>query len=144
MGDRAVLARLLQQFDAPFPERGFPIAEKVEALRRHVEKPRLHFIVILDEVDALLKKSGADLIYSFARIAEETIASKGNISMILISQRPNALEYRDRAALSTFRRSNVVEFPKYDCPDVRDIVAGHVQLAKTPVTSARHIDDLLS
>src|SRR2546426_954481 len=104
MGDDAILLRLIQHFDAHFPERGFSIAEKMETLRRHLEKHRLHFIVILDEVDALLKKSGADLIYSFARIAEETIASKGNISMILISQRPNALEYMDRAALSTFRR----------------------------------------
>src|SRR5207247_1427609 len=101
MGDDAILLRLIQHFDAHFPERGFSIAEKMETLRRHLEKHRLHFIVILDEVDALLKKSGADLIYSFARIAEETIASKGNISMILISQRPNALEYMDRAALST-------------------------------------------
>src|SRR3989442_1481976 len=71
MGDDAVLLRLIQHFDAHFPERGFSIAEKMETLRRHLEKHRLHFIVILDEVDALLKKSGADLIYSFARIADE-------------------------------------------------------------------------
>src|SRR5207245_2472427 len=129
MGDDAVLLRLIQHFDAHFPERGFSIAEKMETLRRHLEKHRLHFIVILDEVDALLKKSGADLIYSFARIAEETIAAKGNISMILISQRSNALEYMDRADLSTFRRSNVVEFPKYDRTELRDIVAGRVLLA---------------
>src|SRR2546425_1239605 len=134
MGDDAVLLRLIQHFDAHFPERGFSIAEKMETLRRHLEKHRLHFIVILDEVDALLKKSGADLIYSFARIAEETVASKGNISMILISQRPNALEYMDRAALSTFRRSNVVEFPKYDRAELRDIVSGRVQLGMHPGT----------
>src|SRR5256712_7070258 len=108
MGDDAALLKLIQHFDTHFPERGLSIADKMEQLRRHLEKHKLHFIVILDEVDALLKKSGADLIYSFARIAEETIAAKGNISMILISQRSNALEYMDRAALSTFRRSNVV------------------------------------
>src|SRR3989442_1276348 len=141
MGDDAVLLRLIQHFDAHFPERGFSIAEKMETLRRHLEKHRLHLIVILDEVDALLKKSGADLIYSFARIAEETIASKGNISMILISQRPNALEYMDRAALSTFRRSNVVEFPKYDRTELRDIVAGRGQLAVHPGTVREDLHD---
>jgi len=144
MGDDAVLLRLIQHFDAHFPERGFSIAEKMETLRRHLEKHRLHFIVILDEVDALLKKSGADLIYSFARIAEETIASKGNISMILISQRSNALEYMDRAALSTFRRSNVVEFPKYDRGELRDIVAGRVQLAMHPGTVGEDLVDLIA
>src|SRR5437879_7975451 len=125
---------MIQHFDTHFPERGFSIAEKMETLRRHLEKHRLHFIVILDEVDALLKKSGADLIYSFARIAEETVASKGNISMILISQSPNALEYMDRAALRRFRRSNVVELPIYDRAELRDIVSGRVQPGMHPGT----------
>jgi len=144
MGDDAVLLKLIQHFDTHFPERGFSIAEKMETLRRHLEKHKLHFIVILDEVDALLKKSGADLIYSFARIAEETIAAKGNISMILISQRSNALEYMDRAALSTFRRSNVVEFPKYDRTELRDIVAGRVLLAMHPGTVDDDLVDLIA
>jgi len=134
MGDDAVLLKLLQHFDAHFPERGFSIAEKMETLRRHLEKHKLHFIVILDEVDALLKKSGADVIYSFARIAEETTSAKGNISMILVSQRSNALEYMDPAALSTFRRSNVVEFPKYDRNELRDIVTARVAIAMHPGT----------
>src|SRR5437016_13953766 len=144
MGDDAVLLKLIQHFDTHFPERGFSIAEKMETLRRHLEKHKLHFIVILDEVDALLKKSGADLIYSFARIAEETIASKGNISMILSSQRPNALEYMDRAALGTFRRSKVVEFPKYDGGELRDIVTGSVQLALHPGTVGEDLIDLIA
>src|SRR5207302_735861 len=111
-----------------------PIVEAMESLRKHLEKHKLHFIVILDEVDALLKKSGADLIYSFARIAEEGTTTKGNISMILISQRPNALEYMDPAALSTFRRTNVVEFPRYDRKELEDIVQGRVALAMHPGT----------
>lgn len=144
MGDDAVLLKLLQHFDAHFPERGFSIAEKMSSLRKQLEKYKLHFIVILDEIDALLKKSGADLIYSFARIAEETTAAKGNISMILISQRPNALEFMDAAALSTFRRSNVVEFPRYDHKELRDILSARVQLAMHPGTVDDDIVDLIA
>lgn len=144
MGDDAVLLALVRHFDAHFPERGFSIAEKLETLRRHLEKLKIHFIVILDEVDALLKKSGADLIYSFARIAEESTAAKGNVSMILISQRPNALEYMDRAALSTFRRSNVVEFPPYDRKELRDILADRVGLAMHPGTVEDDLVDMIS
>lgn len=144
MGDDAVLLSLVRHFDDHFPERGFSIAEKLESLRKHVEKHRLHFVVILDEVDALLKKSGADLIYSFARIAEESTAAKGNISMILISQRPNALDYMDPAALSTFRRSNVVEFPRYDRDELKDIVSDRVALAFHGGTVDREIVDLIS
>ncbi len=144
MGDDAVLLALVRHFDAHFPERGFSISEKLETLRRHLEKHRLHFIVILDEVDALLKKSGADLIYNFARIAEETTAAKGNISMMLISQRPNALEYMDAAALSTFRRSNVVEFPRYDVGELRDILVDRVDLALHPGTVGPEIVDMIA
>src|SRR2546423_15703270 len=113
MGLGAVLLRLNQDVDAHFPERGFSIAEKMETLRKHLEKHKLHFIGILDEVDALLKKSGADLIYSFARIAEEGTTTKVNISMNLISHLAKGLEDMKAATLSTFRRTNVVEFPKY-------------------------------
>jgi len=144
MGDDSVLLALVRRFDPHFPERGFSIPEKLESLRRHLEKNRLHFIVILDEVDALLKKSGADLIYAFARIAEESAAAKGNISMLLISQRPNALEYMDAAALSTFRRSNVVEFPRYDGTELRDIVENRVELAFHPGTVEAEIMDMVS
>ena len=134
MGDDPVLLSIVQHFDPHFPERGFSISEKIATLRRQLDKQKLHLIVILDEVDALLKKSGADLIYSFARIAEESAAAKGNISMILISQRSNALEFMDPAALSTFRRSNVVEFTKYDRKELVDIVSDRVRLALHPGT----------
>lgn len=134
LGDDAVLLTLVRHFDPHFPDRGFSISEKLETLRRHLEKNKLHFIVILDEVDALLKKSGADLVYSFARIAEESSTARGNISMMLISQRANALDYMDAAALSTFRRSNVVEFARYDLKELEDIVSDRVRLAMHPGT----------
>src|SRR2546428_540430 len=47
MGDDAVLLKLIQHFDTHFPERGFSIAEKMETLRRHLEKHKLHFIADL-------------------------------------------------------------------------------------------------
>jgi len=144
LGDDAVLLALVRYFDPHFPERGFSQAEKLDTLKRHVEKRKLHFIVILDEVDALLKKSGADLIYSFARIAEESMAGKGNISMILVSQRPNALEYMDAAALSTFRRSNVVEFPRYDRKELRNILGDRVALALHPGTAEDAVVDMIA
>ena len=144
MGDDAVLLALVRHFDPHHPERGFSIAEKLETLKRAIEKVKVHFIVILDEIDALLKKSGADLVYSFARIAEESTAAKGNISMILISQRPNALELMDAAALSTFRRSNVVEFPRYDRKELRDIVADRVELAMHRGTVDADLVDMIA
>src|SRR5207237_3878189 len=75
---------------------------------------------------------------------EEGTTTKGNISMILISQRPNALEYMDAAALSTFRRTNVVEFPRYDRQELEDIVHGRVALAMHPGTVDDDLVDLIA
>src|SRR2546422_7121377 len=89
MGDDAVLLTILKHFDSRFPDRGFSIPEKLDSLRKWLEKQQVHLTIILDEVDVLLKKSGSDLVYTFSRFGEE--AGKGNVSLVLISQRRGAL-----------------------------------------------------
>ncbi|TLZ62391.1 MAG: AAA family ATPase [Methanobacteriota archaeon] len=132
MGDDAVLLHILKHFDARFPDRGFSIPEKLDSLRKRLEKDQIHLVVILDEVDVLLKKSGSDLMYTFSRFGEE--AGKGNVSMILISQRRDAIDRLDAASMSTFRRTNAVEFPKYSKEELRDILKVRVDLAFHPGT----------
>ena len=142
MGDDAVLQHILRHFDPHTPERGFSIAEKYDILRRHLEKRNLHLVVILDEVDALLKKSGSDLVYTFSRFGEE--GAKAMVSLLLISQRKDALEHMDPAALSTFRRTSAVEFPKYTKEELGDILGTRVDLAFFPGTVDREIVELIS
>ena len=132
MGDDAVLLHILKHFDERFPDRGFSIPEKLDSLRKHLEKKQVHLVVILDEVDVLLKKSGSEVVYTFSRFGEE--AGRGNVSMILISQRKDALDRLDAAALSTFRRTNAVEFPKYSRDELQDILKIRVGLAFHPGT----------
>ncbi len=142
MGDDAVLLHILKHFDAHTPERGFSIAEKYEILRRHLEKRNLHLIVILDEVDALLKRTGSDLIYTFSRFGEE--GAKAMVSLLLISQRKDTLERMDAASLSTFRRTSAVEFPKYSKEELEDILGIRVDLAFFPGAVDREIVELIA
>src|SRR5574342_356382 len=93
MGDDAVLLWTLRKFDERFPDRGFSIAEKLNTLRGQLEKRRVHLILILDEIDALIKKSGSDLVYTFSRWSEE--GGRSTVSLLLISQRPDALDNLD-------------------------------------------------
>jgi len=127
MGDDAVLLHILKHFDARFPDRGFSIPEKLDSLRKWLEKQQVHLVLILDEVDVLLKKSGSELVYTFSRFGEEE--GKGNVSLILISQRRDAIDLLDAAAMSTFRRTNAVEFPKYSHEELMDILKIRVALA---------------
>jgi len=126
--ENAVLLRLVTHFDEGYPDRGFSSAEMLRAIRRHVNKKRLHLIVVLDEADVLLKKGSGDLIYNLSRFDEETVGGKGSISLILVSQR-YVLDMLDPASLSTFRRANAISFDRYNSDELKDIISDRVELA---------------
>ncbi|HEV8594559.1 MAG TPA: AAA family ATPase [Thermoplasmata archaeon] len=130
MGDDSVLLAILRKFDERFPDRGFSIPEKLQTLRGQLEKRRTHLIVILDEVDALLKKSGPELVYTFTRWSEE--GGRSTVSLILVSQKPDALNLLDAASTSTFRTGNAVEFPWYSRPELLDIAKYRADFAFHP------------
>jgi cell division control protein 6 len=129
--DAAVLLKILTHFDERFPDRGFSITEMLQILRKHIQKRKAHLLVVLDEADVLLKKSGSDLIYSLSRFDEESVGQKSSVSMILISQR-NVLDIMDAPSLSTFKRTNVIEFGKYATDELIDILGDRVELAFHP------------
>ena len=142
MGDDAVLLAILKKFDERFPDRGFSMTEKLQTLRGQLERHKVHLIVILDEVDALLKKSGPHLAYTFTRWSEE--GGRSTVSLIMISQKADALEKLDAASRSTFRRGNAVDFPKYGRPELRDIARFRADLAFHPGTVGDDVIDLLA
>src|SRR2546425_5530101 len=119
MGDDAVLLHILKHFDARFPDRGFSIPEKLDSLRKWLEKQQVHLVIILDEVDVLLKKSGSDLVYTFSRFGEE--AGKGNVSMILISQRRGAIDRLDSGSMGTVPPANALGVPE----ELQEEAEGH-------------------
>lgn len=144
IGDDAVLLAILKSYDSRFPDRGFSISEKLNVLRTWLEKRNSNLVLTLDEVDALLKKSGSNLIYTFSRFGEEHSGGKGHISLILISQKTDALDHLDKAALSTFRRTSAVEFGKYAREELRDIIQIRADLAIHPGCVGGEVLDLVA
>jgi len=126
--DSSALLRILMHYDERFPDRGFSFSEMLEILRKNLDKTGAHLVVILDEADVLLKKSGSDLIYSLTRLDDERAAPKGRLSIIMVSQKW-ALDLLDPAALSTFKRSSAIELGKYAAPELSDIVSDRAELA---------------
>src|SRR6185369_1323839 len=96
------LLGVLNHFDAHYPERGFSIGEMLRDLRVHLERRGCHLMVILDEVDALLRADGSNLVYDLTRFNSETGPAWTGVSLILVSQE-NVLGGLDPAALSTFK-----------------------------------------
>jgi len=126
--DAMVLLGVLNHFDSRFPDRGFSVEEMLEVLRRQLSRRKAQLLVVLDEADALLKKSGSNLIYNLTRFSDEHTKDKIPVSLLLISQK-NVLSMLDSAALSTFKRSNSISLQKYTRDELYDIVRQRVDLA---------------
>jgi len=126
--EAAVMLHIINHFQPNFPDRGFSITEMIEILRKDLEKKKLHLVVVLDEADVLLRKAGSDIIYRFSRFVEEGMDGRQMISLILISQR-DVFSMLDAASLSTFKRSNSVEFGKYSVGELKDITKQRVEIA---------------
>jgi len=126
--EAAAMLHIINHFQPNFPDRGFSIAEMMEILRKDLEKRKMHLLIVLDEADVLLRKSGSDIIYRLSRFAEEGMDGRQLVSLILISQR-DIFSFLDPASASTFKRSNIVEFGKYSGQELADIARQRAELA---------------
>ncbi|TFG55502.1 MAG: AAA family ATPase [Methanomassiliicoccus sp.] len=117
----AVLRRIVMHFDENFPDRGFSTEEMLRSIRKHLEKRRMHLVVVLDEADVLLVKGASDIIYQLTRFDEEVVGGRPSMSVLMISQK-NVLDMLDAASTSTFRRANTIRFDRYGIKDLSDIL----------------------
>lgn len=121
---------ILNHFDKNYPERGFSTGEMQRDLRKHLDRKDTHLIIILDEVDALLRADGSDLVYDLTRWNDESGPSWSGVSLILVSQH-DVLAQMDDAARSTFK-TNVLKVEPYPTSSLEEILQQRVELAFHP------------
>lgn len=126
--DGMVLLGVLKHFDERFPDRGFSVQEMLQILRKQLEKRDARLLLVLDEADALVRKSGSELLYNLTRFNDESFKGANPVSVILISQQ-DVLSMLDSSVLSSFKRSNVIRLGKYARDELLDIVRQRVELA---------------
>ncbi|MAH91351.1 MAG: hypothetical protein CMA11_06230 [Euryarchaeota archaeon] len=107
-----VMQKIVQDLDPGHPDRGLGVGELLTSLRRMLNSSNTHLIVILDEVDHLLRHSGDDIIYKLMRIDEDRDGA-GTLSTMLISQE-QVLDLLENAVISRLGRSNHIRIPPYD------------------------------
>jgi len=126
--ENAVMLRVLNEFQPRFPDRGFSISEMLDILKKSMEKEKAHLIVVLDEIDVLLKKTkSSDIIYHFTRFNDETIGARKMLSLILISQE-DIFRLLDLPSISTFKRGNIIRLNKYTRDELLTIVEQRMEL----------------
>jgi len=126
--DAMTLLGVLNHFDSRFPDRGFSVQEMIQVLRKQLMKRQAQLLLVLDEADALIKKSGSNLVYNLTRFSDELQMEKISVSLLLISQK-DVLQMLDTSALSTFKRSNILQLDKYTRDELFDIIRQRVDLA---------------
>ena len=126
--DTMTLLGVINHFDQRFPDRGFSLQEMLQVLKKQLVKRNAQLLLVLDEADALLKKSGTNLIYNLTRFSDEKLLEKTPVSLILISQK-DILPFLDASSISTFKRSNIINLDKYTRNELYDIIIQRVNLA---------------
>ncbi|MGA2676669.1 MAG: orc1/cdc6 family replication initiation protein [Methanobacterium sp.] len=119
-----VIARLCQQMGQDVPYRGWTKAEVIHAFRdmfkKNVFGKNLILIIILDEIDILLKNNGDGLLYTLTRTDNVAIAS--------ISNYVDFKQFIKPRVKSSLRDREIV-FPPYNAQQLMDILDERAELA---------------
>ncbi len=109
------------------PFTGLSMGEATGRILQFIQKKRLSVILIIDEIDSLVDKSGDDILYSFTR-ANQQMTEGGFIALIGIS---NSLDFKDK--LDPRVRSSLSEeemvFKPYTIDQLREILHERSKIA---------------
>ena len=119
-----ILARLCQQLGKPVPYRGWTKAEVVNTFRNmfnnNILGEDLILIVILDEIDVILKNDGDNILYTLTRT--------DNVSITSISNYVDFKRYINPKVKSSLRDREIV-FPPYNAQQLKDILEERTKLS---------------
>ncbi|MCI0558431.1 MAG: AAA family ATPase [Nitrososphaera sp.] len=106
---------------------GLSMGEATDRILLFIQKKKLHVIMVIDEIDSLIQKSGDDILYSFTR-ANQRMINGGFISLIGIS---NSIDFKDRLdprVRSSLSEEEVV-FNPYSVQQLRHILEERAKVA---------------
>ncbi|MGC9345632.1 MAG: ORC1-type DNA replication protein [Candidatus Bathyarchaeales archaeon] len=121
-----VFASLCQSIGVSVPFTGLSTREVFDRFRTGLDSSKILFIIVLDEIDALIKIRGDILLYELTRINEMLHSSK--VSLIGISNDLRLKEFLDPRVLSSLSEEEIV-FTPYDAGELRNILSERVQIA---------------
>ena len=114
-----VFAALSQSLGLSIPFTGLSVGEVFDRFRAGLDSSRTLFIVVLDEIDALIKERGDGLLYELTRINEALTKSK--VAIIGISNDLRLKEFLDPRVFSSLSEEEMV-FRPYDASELRNIL----------------------
>lgn len=120
-----LLANLAKQFGEDVPMTGWPTDQVFFRFKEAVDSSNQVIIIILDEIDKLIKK-GDDVLYNISRM--NTDLKNARVSMIGISNDLKFTEFLDPRVKSSLGEEEII-FPPYDAEQISDILRQRAAIA---------------
>ena len=119
--------------DKQIPFTGLSIGEVVERIFERVKSGKKQIILVLDEIDYLVKTFGDSILYEFTRSGERL--SPGFLSLVGISNDLKFKDGLDPRVLSSLSEEELV-FPPYTVEELREILTERAEMAFRPAAAS--------
>jgi cell division control protein 6 len=120
-----LLATLAKHIGKEVPMTGWPTDQVFEEFKKTVDKEKQVVIIIMDEIDKLVRK-GDDVLYNLSRINGDL--KNARISLIGISNDLKFTEFLDPRVKSSLGEEEII-FPPYDANQIHDILEQRAGMA---------------
>jgi cell division control protein 6 len=118
--------QIIDDFEKRIPFTGWGIDKVYSEMRNSIDEQNKVFIVVLDEIDRLVSKSGDDVLYQLTKINEDLKRSK--LSLIGISNDLKFTEFLDPRVKSRLSEEKMI-FHQYDAQQLTDILRYRAKFA---------------
>jgi len=121
-----IMAELLKKIGFPVPSTGLPTDQIYNKFIDEIDKKKQLVIIVLDEVDQIVKKVDNNFLYNLTRLNAEL--KNAQISVVGISNDLQFLENIDPRIKSSLSEEEIV-FPPYNAIQLQDILRERAEMA---------------
>lgn len=121
-----LMAELARMLDVDVPKTGLPTGNIYEMFQEAADRREEILIIILDEIDQLIKKIGDGILYSLTRINSDL--KKSQIAIIGISNNLTFAEDLEPRVKSSLSEEDII-FPPYNALQIQQILRNRASLA---------------
>jgi len=114
-----IIAEITRELGKEVPVTGLPTSEVYRLFYKAVENQNKTIILVLDEIDALVEKTGDNILYNLTRINQNL--PNARLSLIGISNSTIFTETLDPRVKSTLSEEEII-FAPYNASQIKDIL----------------------
>ncbi len=121
-----LFAELSRELGKTVPATGLPTDEVYRIFYEAIDSRPQNVILVLDEIDALVRKVGDEILYNLTRVNTEL--KQARLSMVGISNNISFIESLDSRVKSSLSEEEII-FPPYNANQLKDILSTRAEKA---------------